>query len=203
MGGGKDDPTKAHGEKRESWPKVKRAWSERPRSQGQKAAASSTRSLVMARTMAMIGHQGEQRKGPRVQPGMPPRLAAASSICGSDHSPRVNRRKTGIFCGSPSLCTVAGRKPFFTLCEDSTTLTRPAQQFPPRLPFTHHRPGGWFGKRQVFFRHCSLPLKTKNNLQGSLEPHIDKRLQVQNEWRLDCWIFPSKRRNKSIWWQII
>ena len=58
----------------------------------------------------------------------------------SDHSPRVNRRKTGIFCGSPSLCTVAGRKPFFTLCEDSTTLTRPAQQFPPRLPFTHHRP---------------------------------------------------------------
>ena len=140
MGGGKDDPTKAHGEKRESWPKARRAWSERLRSQGQKAAASSTRSLVMARTMAMIGHQGEQSKGPRVQPGMPPRLAAASSICGSDHSPRVNRRKTGIFCGSPSLCTVAGRKPFFTLCEDSTTLTRPAQQFPPRLPFTHHRP---------------------------------------------------------------
>ena len=30
------------------------------RSQGQKAAASGTRSLVMARTMAMIGHQGEQ-----------------------------------------------------------------------------------------------------------------------------------------------
>ena len=32
------------------------------RSHGQKAAASGTRSLVMARTMAMIGHQGEQSK---------------------------------------------------------------------------------------------------------------------------------------------
>ena len=86
-------------------------------------------------------HNGNDRTPGRAkQPGMPPRLAAAWSICGSDHSPRVNRRKTGIFCGSPSLCTVAGRKPFFTLCEDSTTLTRPAQQFPPRLPFTHHRP---------------------------------------------------------------
>ena len=25
--------------------------------------------------------------------------------------------------------------------------------------------------------------------------YVDKRLQVQNEWRLDCWIFPSKQIN--------